>query len=213
MPELMMSVATGQSQPRGKATCTTLFSAYWMSKGAATHAGVAVEQGSGCVLQKGDEIRFASGQPCDWVRFDLTDGALPADAQQSARVSLPDAANNCSVLLRLDQVTFPPGGVAYRHIHPGAGIRFLVDGKLKILSDTHQEVAEQGHAWFEPAQSPVRAEADVNADTTSFIRFMVLPAVYLGKPTIQILDKEEQTLPRVQVTDRHVDMLAYFCPG
>ena len=37
-------------------------------------------------------------------------------------------------ILRCDRVDFPPGGVAYRHVHPGPGIRRLLFGELTIES-------------------------------------------------------------------------------
>ena len=35
-------------------------------------------------------------------------------------------------VLRCDRVDFPPGGVAYRHVHPGPGIRRILYGELTI---------------------------------------------------------------------------------
>ena len=36
------------------------------------------------------------------------------------------------MVLRCDRVDFPPGGIAYRHVHPGAGIRRILHGALTI---------------------------------------------------------------------------------
>ncbi|TCL08331.1 hypothetical protein BXY66_0368 [Shimia isoporae] len=210
MPKLYMSASTGTSQPQEDQKCTYLFSAYWIAKGRAEASGNTIERGAGALLKSGETISFTGSTKTDWVRFDLFHGAAPADAKLDAPIVLPDQPTDSAVLLRLDQVTFPADGVAYRHVHPGAGIRFLVNGKLRIIGDAHQETATPGHAWFENANSPVRAEADPTQRVTSFVRFMVLPAIYLGKPTIQVLDPKEQAMPRVQVTKRHVDSLAYF---
>ena len=38
-------------------------------------------------------------------------------------------------VVRCDRVDFPPGGVAYRHVHPGPGIRRLLRGELTIDRD------------------------------------------------------------------------------
>ena len=34
--------------------------------------------------------------------------------------------------MRADRIDFPPGGIAYRHTHPGPGIRRLVMGTIRI---------------------------------------------------------------------------------
>ena len=38
-------------------------------------------------------------------------------------------------ILRCDRVDFPPGGIAYRHVHPGGGIRRILFGELTIDRD------------------------------------------------------------------------------
>ena len=35
-------------------------------------------------------------------------------------------------VMRCDRVDFPPGAIAYRHVHPGPGIRRLLHGELRI---------------------------------------------------------------------------------
>ena len=107
--------------------------------------------------------------------------------------------------MRLDQVTFPPGAVAYRHVHAGSGFRYLTVGQLEVASDHHIETAVPGDSWFEPAQSPVRATASLDHLTTSFVRFMVLPVAFEGRPSIQILDPSEAAMPRLQQTYRHFE--------
>jgi hypothetical protein len=213
MSSIMMSVSSGRALPNETRACTALFSAYWLSRGSAETQGSRIGRGEGALLKQGEAIAFRGQTECDWVRFDLSIATAPEDAILAAPISLPTQPTDAACLLRLDQVTFPPGGIAWRHVHPGDGIRFLIRGGLRIIGDTHQETAGPGHAWFEHANSPVRAEADQQAATTSFVRFMVLPSAFVGKPTIQILDKHEAEQPRVQVTQRHVDKLAYVVPG
>ncbi len=62
-------------------------------------------------------------------------------------------------LLRCDRVDFPPGGVAYRHVHPGPGIRRLLHGELTIARDTGAHTYRAGESWFEDADDPVVATA------------------------------------------------------
>lgn len=143
----------------------------------------------------------------DWLRFELiradADPMLMPSSRLLSRqmISLTEP----EVLLRLDQVTFPPGAVAYRHVHPGPGIRFLAAGQLEIIADHHVEQATPGHAWFEAANSPVKAVAHSSAPETSFIRFMVLPVKFAGLPSINILDNADAQKPRRQITQRFFD--------
>lgn len=107
-------------------------------------------------------------------------------------------------VLRLDRVNFPPGARAYRHIHPGPGIRTLIGGSLEIASDHETTQFEAGQAWFEEANSPVQATAAQVSDT-AFIRMMVLPSAYHGKPTLRLLNAEDEARPRLQTNERFFD--------
>jgi len=62
--------------------------------------------------------------------WELGDEA-PAGALLSAAVELDDATE---WLMRCDRVDFEPGGIAYRHTHPGPGIRYLLFGAITIDS-------------------------------------------------------------------------------
>ncbi len=110
-------------------------------------------------------------------------------------------------LLRLDEVSFPPGAIAYRHTHPGPGFRYLRLGALHLQTDDHSFDTAPGSVWFEPAQSPVRATASDSHPETRFVRFMALPPDYRGQPTINILDPQDAARPKRQSTHRHVDQL------
>lgn len=213
MQNLFMSVFMGSHSGGAKFTCDALFSAFWVSRGALTIGENRIRRGEAALLRKGEAGVFSQPHGAQWVRFDLTEGEAPADALLSAPVSLPAQPQNAACLLRLDQVRFPPGAQAYRHVHPGDGIRFLVQGELRVIADMHEQRATPGHAWFEAANSPVRAEASAAETQTSFVRFMVLPSAYVGKPSIRILDAHEAQLPRKQVTHRFIDELAYLSPG
>ena len=107
-------------------------------------------------------------------------------------------------VIRLDQVSFPPKARAYRHIHPGAGIRWLKSGALEIKSDHETTMMDVGSAWFEDANAPVQATAHDVAET-AFIRMLVLPQKFLGKPTIKLLNPEDEDLPKRQTNTRFFD--------
>lgn len=109
-------------------------------------------------------------------------------------------------VFRLDRVTFPPGAVAYRHIHPGPGIRYLTRGKLEISSDHDTLIMQAGDTWFEGANAPVKATADPHA-TSEFVRVLLLPAEYQGRPTLKRLKPEDLEKPTLQTNHRYFDHL------
>jgi quercetin dioxygenase-like cupin family protein len=98
-------------------------------------------------------------------------------------------------LMRCDRVDFPPGGIAYRHTHPGPGIRYLLFGSLHI--DAHGHAYGPGEAWFEGADDPVLATAS-EAEDTAFVRVLLLPREWEGRRTISYLDPGDAEKPRLQ---------------
>jgi quercetin dioxygenase-like cupin family protein len=100
-------------------------------------------------------------------------------------------------VLRCDRVDFPPGAVAYRHVHPGPGIRRLLHGELTIEADDHTRAYGAGGAWFEGADYPVRAIASADEET-AFVRTMLLPAQWAGKRTVRYLDPTDDEKPKLQ---------------
>ena len=101
-------------------------------------------------------------------------------------------------LLRCDRVDFPPGGVAYRHTHPGGGIRRLLSGSIRIEGpDGLVEDYGPGSAWFEGADHPVKATAS-KSEPSAFVRVMVLPREWQDKRTIRYLDPADEEKPKLQ---------------
>ena len=100
-------------------------------------------------------------------------------------------------LVRCDRVDFPPGGMAYRHVHPGPGIRRLLFGELTIESPEETHTYRAGEAWFEGADFPVLATASVTEDT-AFVRVLLLPSDWAGKRTIRYVDPADDAKPRLQ---------------
>ena len=117
----------------------------------------------------------------------------PADALIAAEVDV-----DRGWIARLDRVDFPPGGVAYRHVHPGPGIRRILHGELTIdRDDGAARTYRAGEAWFEGADDPVVATASETEDT-AFVRVMLLPAEWAGRRTIRYLDPADEDRPRLQ---------------
>jgi len=62
-------------------------------------------------------------------------------------------------LVRCDRVDFPPGGVAYRHTHPGPGVRVLLKGRIRIDSGGESHEYGPREWWYESGPEPVFAAA------------------------------------------------------
>ena len=126
--------------------------------------------------------------------WELLDEA-PPDAQVAADVELGAGG---AWIARLDRVDFPPGGVAYRHVHPGPGIRRILHGELTIdRGDGESRTYRPGEAWFEGADDPVLATAAALQET-AFVRVLLLPAEWAGRRTIRYLDPADEDRPRLQ---------------
>jgi quercetin dioxygenase-like cupin family protein len=144
--------------------------------------------------------RAAHGAP-NAVAHALDDGTTlvwelldqePADALLAEQVEVEDGW-----LMRHDRVDFPPGGIAYRHTHPGPGIRYLLHGSIRIESEGETDDYGPGEPWFESGPEPVLATAAETEDT-AFVRVLLLPPEWAGKRTIRYLDPSDDDRPRLQ---------------
>ena len=136
------------------------------------------------------------------VEHELDDGTVlvwellddePTDALAAGEVGLTGAW-----VARLDRVDFPPCGIAYRHVHPGPGIRYLLHGELTIdRGDGDPHTYRAGEAWFEGSDDPVLATASFTEDT-AFVRVLLLPAEWTGRRTIRYVDPADEDKPRLQ---------------
>ena len=127
------------------------------------------------------------------LHWELLDDA-PADALLAAEVELDPGVDT---LLRLDRVDFPPGGVAYRHTHPGPGIRCLLFGSIRIESGGETHDYGPFEPWFESGPEPVFAAASTT-EPSAFVRAMLLPEEWRGKRTIRYVDPADEEKPKLQ---------------
>ena len=123
---------------------------------------------------------------------------LEQEAEAGEKLAAPVALDrDVEWLLRCDRVDFPPGGVAYRHTHPGPGIRFLLSGSIRIESGGETHVYRPFDGWFESGPEPVLAVAS-EAEATAFVRVMLVPREWEGKRTIRYVDPADEDKPRLQ---------------
>ena len=135
-------------------------------------------------------VAQAPGRALVW---ELSDGA-PAGALLSAEVDLDPATD---WLMRCDRVDFDPGGIAYRHTHPGPGIRYLLFGRITIDSEGAEHVYAPGEPWFERGPDPVLATTAAD-EPSAFVRVLVLPVEYAGQRTIRYVDPADADKPKTQ---------------
>jgi quercetin dioxygenase-like cupin family protein len=131
------------------------------------------------------------------LRWELEEGGSGLAAPAAAVISAELAPLAGPLIVRCDRIDFPPGGVAYRHTHPGAGIRRLLFGTIRITTDGNVTDYGAGGAWFESGPSPVHAAASATQDS-AFVRVMVLPAEWEGKRTISYVDPADAEKPKLQ---------------
>ena len=136
------------------------------------------------------------------VEHELDDGTLLVwellDEEPSGALAAAEVAVQGGWVARLDRVDFPPGGIAYRHVHPGPGIRFLLHGELTIdRGDGESYTYAASEAWFEGADDPVLATASATEDT-AFVRVLLLPEEWAGKRSIRYVDPRDEDKPRLQ---------------
>jgi hypothetical protein len=122
---------------------------------------------------------------------------LGGDGEGAALSAELDVDPAAGWIVRCDRIDFPPGGVAYRHVHPGGGIRRLLHGSIRIDAPGHSAEYRPGEAWFEGAEYPVLATASAS-EPTAFVRVMVLPAEWEGRRTIRYVDAADEERPKLQ---------------
>jgi quercetin dioxygenase-like cupin family protein len=112
-------------------------------------------------------------------------------------------------LMRCDRVDFPPGGIAYTHVHRGPGIRCLLTGAITVKVNGKAHDIAPGGAWFEAGPDPVLALASKTAPT-AFVRVMILPRELQGKSSIRYVKPEDADKPKLQSYRIFVDEILDF---
>ncbi|HEX9671932.1 MAG TPA: hypothetical protein VGA12_00690, partial [Burkholderiales bacterium] len=112
-------------------------------------------------------------------------------------------------LMRCDRVDFPPGGIAYTHVHRGPGIRCLLAGGIRVEVNGKVHDIAPGGAWFEAGPDPVLATAS-KAAPTAFVRVMILPRELRGKSSIRYVKPEDADKPKLQTYRVFVDEFIEF---
>jgi quercetin dioxygenase-like cupin family protein len=131
----------------------------------------------------------------DALRWTLDPGE--GDAPGALLSRTVDLDPSTAWLMRCDRVDFRPGGVAYRHTHPGPGLRCLLFGSITIDSEGRVDRYGPGEAWFERGPDPVLATTSAD-EPSAFVRVLLLPVAFAGQRTIRYVDPADADKPKTQ---------------
>lgn len=180
------------------------YHAIYVLTGTITIDGKTIDSGDGTYVKSGDDPEISFSDDAEILRYNLQSQSGYISQENAINENVFEIADG-PLIFRFDQVSFPVGSCAYRHVHPGAGIRYLKEGTMEIVSDHDTKIIETGKTWFEAVDYPVRANPQ-NSVFASFIRAMVIPAKYKGLSTIQYLNEADKDLPKLQTTHRFFDL-------
>lgn len=178
--------------------------AIWVEHGSLSIGEQTISAGEGTYVARNETISTTISTK--FLRFEIAISSNTADLPGLAELILAGriSLHSGPAIMRLDQVTFPANARAYWHMHPGPGIRYLTCGALEIKSEDHTDIKQPGQAWFEDTNTPAQATSQ-NAETTAFVRAIILPPQYEGKPTIKLLNPEDEAKPALQTNKRFFD--------
>ena len=181
--------------------------AIYVVHGGVMKEGDTIAQDQGFHVRGAARITAAETGAALW-RWELAPAGAPlAKAGTASTVKLVSALNwpvADAVLMRLDSVSFPPGGCAFQHTHQGPGIRCLIEGGIRIDTHGHATSYGPGSPWFEAGPEPVFAQAAADRPSR-FIRAMILPAHLKGKSSIAYVNAEDRDKPKSQQYKGYVD--------
>jgi len=204
------------SQIDNTATDMHLHHALWLRSGDLTVNGINYRDGDGFHLPDNAQLQSSANAAVAAIRFVFATASVTAKTladklsistnttQRKLIAHKTYSTNLTKGVLRLDRVDFPPGAIAYRHTHPGGGFRYLTQGSLKLHSDHDVQNIGPEDAWFEPANSPVKAVAD-NTQPSQFVRLLVLPTEYENRSSFTLASEADADKPRLQSNHRFFD--------
>lgn len=160
------------------------------------------EHPSGVVTAPGNRVVYELDRNVAWfgeadVRGPALVWELDGERRHATLAAEVELDPRTEWIARCDRVDFPPGGVAYRHVHPGSGIRRLLFGELTIDRAGGARTYRSGEAWFEAAEDPVLAVASTEK-ATAFVRVLLLPAEWATRRTIHYVDPADEEKPKLQ---------------
>lgn len=160
--------------------------AAWLGEGPLALA----TQAEACTLWRWELL----GESPHWSGHPVSAPNVRSVEKLAALIELDEAQD---WLMRLDRVSFPPGGVALTHVHQGPGIRCVLRGEITITVSGESQSRRAGEAWLEHGHEPVLAPT-TRAEPTTFIRCMLLPRACKGRSSIRYVRAEDRAKPKAQ---------------
>lgn len=102
-----------------------------------------------------------------------------------------------SWMMRCDQVSFPPGGTAWTHLHQGPGVRVCLEGEITIETEGTRRTYGPGEAWVEKGTEPVLAPT-TQEQATRFIRCFLLPRALGNRSSLRYALADDADKPKEQ---------------
>lgn len=180
------------------------------------HAAGNQFQPAGTAFIADESIVYLAGpEGAHLVRWEL---AGPDEVHDGRLRSAPKATSSCRLdceitldpafdwLMRVDQVTFPPGTIAPVHMHQGPGLRYVIEGEIDHVGPGGvKKVHHPGDVFLENGiDEPVSAIMS-ETQTTSFLRGLILPRSLKGRSSTRVVQKQDWDTPKPQVYHVHAE--------
>jgi len=212
MPEYTLRLYTDRIAPKSEAALPAATRVIYLREGDAIvrSGGQAAGLAANSAWHGRDAATVTAGSAgATLLRWELAAGARGAGGMTGAASSLTlehavTLDDPGGYLMRCDRVDFPPGGIAYTHVHRGPGTRCLLAGGIRIEVNGRGHDVAPGEAWFEAGPDPVLALASKTAPT-AFARVMILPRELKGKSSIRYVRPEDADKPKPQTYRVFVD--------
>jgi quercetin dioxygenase-like cupin family protein len=214
MPQFVLRLHTDQLSPKSEARLPACNRVVYVRDGdSIARAGAhAAGLGANSAWHGADAVALTAGAAgATLLRWELA-----AEGAASGGVTAPGVNSSATLahavelghpdghLMRCDRVDFPPGGIAYTHVHRGPGIRCLLAGAITVEVNGKAHDIAPGGAWFEAGPDPVLALAS-KTGPTAFVRVMILPRELKGRSSIRYVKPEDADKPKLQTYRIFVD--------
>lgn len=107
---------------------------------------------------------------------------IESHLRMSRRIRMFELVPTSKWLFRLDAIIDNEGSTGL-HSHPGSGIRCMLEGHLRVVSEKGESSDNwhSGDAWYEEGSYPLVSTSD-EGEKATFLRGMVLPPEYIKYP-------------------------------
>jgi len=118
---------------------------------------------------------------------------VQSELRLSRKIKMFELGPTSKWLVRLDAIVNNEGSTGL-HSHPGSGIRCLIEGQLRVVSEKGEcsDNTKPGDAWYEEGAYPLVSTTDPGLKAT-FLRGMVLPPEFEKYPDTAIWIEGKKT--------------------